>query len=125
MVEVAMVAPVIFFVVFCSIEFARVLMIRQALTNAIREGCRDASLATTLDSSDSEALVRQQLAKVIANSSDSSIVKVSFDPSFTGGVDSMTKIDAAVEVNCSDVSWFPLTIFSDATVRCTAQMIRE
>lgn len=37
-----MVAPVLFLFVFGIIEIGRMLMVRQALTNAAREGCRKA-----------------------------------------------------------------------------------
>lgn len=111
--------------VFASIEFARVLMIRQALTNAVREGCRDACLATTQDSSTSETVIRERLRKVIADVSDEEVLRISFDPEFNSGLDSLTTISAVVEVDCSDVSWFPLTIFSNTRIRCSAQMLRE
>ena len=43
-IEMAFIAPVIFAIVFGSVEFARVMMVRQSLTNAAREGCRHACL---------------------------------------------------------------------------------
>ena len=41
-VEFAFVAPFILFLVFGSIEFARMVMIKQVLTSAARDGCRHA-----------------------------------------------------------------------------------
>ena len=132
MVELAVILPIIVLILFSSIEFARMLMIRQALTNAAREGCRDACLATRLSSADCEDFIRLQLRKVIADATSTdeegvsdSCLRVTITPSFTNGIDTRTTVTANVEVNCSDVSWFPLTIFSNAKIRCSAQMIRE
>src|SRR5947209_5457878 len=50
-VEFAIVAPILVSLVLALIEFGRVLMVEQILTNAAREGCRTAVLegSTTTD----------------------------------------------------------------------------
>ncbi len=40
MVEFAIVAPLLFFLFFASMEFCRVAMIRHTADNAVYEGCR-------------------------------------------------------------------------------------
>ena len=46
-VEFAIIAPIVFLVIFGLMEMGRLVMVKQAVTNAAREGCREASLATT------------------------------------------------------------------------------
>src|SRR5437660_11704767 len=50
-VEFALVAPVFFILVFGLIEYGRLVMVQQVLTNAAREGCRVAILTTATTTS--------------------------------------------------------------------------
>ena len=69
-IEFAIVAPVFFLLMFGLIEFGRMMMVQQSLTNAAREGCRTAVLATTINSSDVEAAVRNYLQSVMSNAAN-------------------------------------------------------
>ena len=124
-VEMALVAPFVFFLFFVSIEFSRMMMVRQALTNAAREGCRKATLVTTRDSSEADLAVREKLTKVIAGASKEKVVRVEIEPGFTSSPDAGTKIVTTVEVNCDDVSWLPPMFFAGAKISATATMTRE
>lgn len=124
-IEMAMVAPVIFLMIFGSIEFARMMMVRQSLTNAAREGCRKACLITTQDSSDAETVIRRTLRGVIADSMNTNELRISFEPSFISGPPLGTEITAAVEVDCSDVSWLPPFFTAGAKIRASCKMTRE
>jgi Flp pilus assembly protein TadG len=106
-VEFAIVAPIFFLMVFGLIEFGRMMMVQQSLTNAAREGCRMAVLATTKNSAEVEAAVRDYLQSVMANASDSSEVRVTV-PASLANTTSGTSLGVAVEVDYTDVSWFPL-----------------
>ncbi|TFG81694.1 MAG: pilus assembly protein, partial [Chromatiales bacterium] len=75
-VEFAIVAPVFFLFVFGLIELGRIVMVQQALTNAAREGCRTAVPATTVDSAEVEAAVRNYLESVTSNASSVGKVRV-------------------------------------------------
>lgn len=123
-VELAMVAPVVLFLVFGAVEFSRMLMVRQAMTNAIREGCRNATLITTRTSSDAETIVRAKLAKVLPDTAEENLV-VSLTPSFNSPPSSNTAIVATASIQCSDVSWIPSSFFAGAQIRCSASMNRE
>ncbi len=80
LVEFAVVAPVLFLFVFGIIEFGRLLMVQQAMTNAARESCREASLITTLNSQDVDTAARNVMRSVMANALDTQKVRVNISP---------------------------------------------
>jgi Flp pilus assembly protein TadG len=88
-------------------EFGRMVMVQQSLTNAAREGCRRAVLATTVNSSDVESAVRDYLQSVMSNASNTSQVRVTL-PSNLANTPSGTNLTVAVEVDYTDVSWLPI-----------------
>jgi hypothetical protein len=124
-IEFALVAPFILFIIFGAVEFARMMMVKQALTSAAREGCRHATLATTLASEDSDTLVRQILKPTVSNSHDSGIVKINIAPSFSAKPDSGSVIVMAIEVDCSDITWLPEMFLCGGKIRGSASMSRE
>ncbi len=106
-VELAVVAPVLFLLVFTLFEFGRMVMVQQALTNAAREGCRVATLATTTSSLDAETAVRHYLQSVIPNAGNASTVAVNVNPSGLTGITPGTQITIDTSVSLADVSWLP------------------
>ncbi len=124
-VEMAFVAPFVFFLIFGSVEFSRMMMMRQALTNAAREGCRHASLVTTQNDTAAANVVRQRLRGTMSNYNDPNVVRIECSPSFSTSPDSGTRITISAEVDCADVSWFPGSIFAGARIRGTSSMNRE
>lgn len=124
-VEMAMVAPFIILLVFGSIEFARMMMVRQAMTNAAREGCRHACLATTGNANDSISIVKDTLTGVVRESAVNDVVRASMSPAFTTPPAAGTQMIMAVEVDCADVSWLPPVFYSGAKISVVASMARE
>ena len=124
-VEMALVAPVIFLLVFGSVEFSRMMMIRQALTNAARHGCRNACLVTTQSNTRPSTAIRDTLHGVIQNSAESDSIRISIEPAITSSLVTGSRITTMVEVDCSDVSWLPPFFTAGATIRGTATMKRE
>ena len=125
-VEMAVIAPVIFLLIFVQIEFARLMMVRQSVTNAAREGCRHASLVTTRDSDDSEKVVREFVAHVIGTSlANSEFVEVSYEPSFSSSPDHGTTITTTVDIDFDSVSWLPPFFAKGTTIHASAEMDRE
>ena len=124
-IEMALVAPVIFLMVFGAIEFARMMMVRQSLTNAAREGCRKACLITTQNSDDADSVIRGTLKGVILNSMNSETLVITMTPSFTEAPALGTEITAVVEVDCADVSWLPPFFTAGAKIRSSCTMTRE
>lgn len=124
-VEMAFVAPFVFMLVFTSVEFARIMMVKQSLTNAARAGCRAASLVTTRNANDAEGTARDVLRGTVADFDDPVLVRVSTNPDFSASPEQGTAITVDVEVDCADVSWLPPMFFAGAKIGASATMIRE
>jgi Flp pilus assembly protein TadG len=125
-VEFAFVAPVFFLFVFGLMEIGRMLMLQQAMTNAAREGCRAAGLASCINASQVETAVRDHL-----ESSDGTIawntskVRVTA-PGRLANVPSQTDLTVAVEVDYADATWLPLGYLGvNPTIAAEARRKRE
>jgi Flp pilus assembly protein TadG len=128
-VEFAVVAPLFFLLVFGMIEFGRMIMVQQVLTNASREGARRAVLdgATALG-------VKQA---VIDNMGDAQLMidvdNVDISPSDPSTAAYGTAISVTVHVPFSQVSWLPASMMkfflpsgqTDVTLTATTVMRRE
>lgn len=123
-VEFALVAPIFFLLVFGLIEFGRMMMVQQSLTNAAREGCRVAILATTKDGAAVEERMRDYLQSVMANAA-SGEVRVTV-PGNLATVTSGATLTVSVEVDYLDVSWVPLGYLGlNPTIAASQIGIRE
>ena len=102
------------------------MMVRQAMTNAGREGCRLATLVTTQTDGAAEQYIRDELQSVIGGSQNEEVLRIVFDPEFNGTyLANGTEITANVAVNCDDVSWLPPFLFQGIEIRSTSTMVRE
>lgn len=101
------------------------MMVRQGLTNAAREGSRHAALVTTQNSSDSKALVVSWLEGVIDQDGDEPVIRVEVTPANVSSLPPGTRITTQVEVDCADVSWLPPMFFAGAKIRAVSSMTRE
>lgn len=117
-VEFAVVAPVFFMLVFGMIEFGRLVMVQQILTNAVREGTRRAILpgATTTNVTDA---VNTYLAGSSINGATST---VSPDPSSATYGSSIT---VTVSVPFTAVSWVPPFFLGSTTLKAQCSMRTE
>jgi Flp pilus assembly protein TadG len=123
-VEFALVAPIFFLLVFGLIEFGRIMMVQQSLTNAAREGNRVAILPTTKNGADVEAAMRDYLQSVMANANTDE-VRVSV-PGNLDTVASGATLTVSVEVDYLDVSWVPLGYLGlNPTIAASQIGIRE
>jgi len=123
-VEFALVAPIFFLLVFGLIEFGRMMMVQQSLTNAAREGNRVAILSTTKDGAAVEERMRDYLDSVLANAA-SGEVRITV-PGNLGTVTSGATLTVSVEVDYIDVSWVPLGYLGlNPTIAASQIGIRE
>ena len=104
-IEFALLAPVLFMLVLGMIEFGRVLMVAQLLTDAAREGGRLAVVAGS-NTDKVTSTVDSFLTNAGVNGAHTS---VSPDPSAANQGDSIT---VTVTVPASVVSWLPTPIFT-------------
>jgi hypothetical protein len=124
-VEMALIAPVILALIFGSIEFGRMMMVRQALTNAAREACRHACLVSTFTASESVDVAQEALRGVIYKKPGVEVVMATVEPAFTSPPESGTSIVMKIEVDCSEVSWLPPVFYSGAKIQVMSSMLRE
>jgi Flp pilus assembly protein TadG len=114
------VVPVLILLVFGMLEFGRVMMVQQVLTNAAREGCRKATLPGS-SSSDVTAVVNNYLTS--SGISGANAPSVSPDPSSANAGDAIT---VTVSVPFNNVSWLPVPLFlSGKTLSATVVMCKE
>ncbi len=97
-VEFAAVAPVLFLLIFGMIEFGRMVMVQQVLTNASREGARVGILEGTTQS-EIKKTVKDYLAAA-------NIKEPDIDSVFDGD-----RLSVTVSVNFDQVTWLPAPIF--------------
>lgn len=124
-VEFALCAPVALALVFGVFEFARLSMVRQALTNSAREGCRKATLVTTQRTSAVESVIRTRMAGVISHPNDPQRVKIRTTPSNLSTLTSETPITTSIELDYSDVSLLPGWLLGTSKITVVATMERE
>lgn len=119
-VEFALVAPVFFTVVLGIIEFGRMAMVQQVITNAAREGAR----VGVLDGA-SFAKVQSKVSDYLsAGSIKGADVRVSPTPPSSAGYGE--PVSVRVSIPFGKVSWLPAPFFiADKTLTAEATMRRE
>ena len=118
--EFAVVAPLFFLLVFGMIEFGRMVMVQQVITNASREGARVAVLdgATT---SEVDTAVANYLSSASVEGAE---VSVNPDPPSSAGYGA--PVTVVVSVPFDQVSWLPSPMFlGGSTMSATTVMRRE
>ena len=115
-VEFAVVAPLLFLFIFAMIEFGRMVMVEQILTNAAREGARRGILEQTT-AAEVETIVSDYLT-----GSSISGATVTVSPDQLRQVGFGQPVTVSVSVPYSQVSWLPTPRFLGGT-NLTAQSV--
>lgn len=119
-VEFAIVAPVFFLLVFGMIEFGRMVMVQQVLTNASREGARRAVL-DGVSTTDVETAVNDYLANASISGATINVTTQAPTPP-----DIAESRIVTVSIPFSQVSWLPTPIFlGGRTLTASTSMRRE
>ena len=116
--EFAIVAPVFFLIVLGSFEFGRAIMVQQILTNAAREGARQAIVENAV-AADIEASVTSYL-----DSTTVAGVTVTVDPSSLQTIGFGDEVTVTVSVPYDQVSWLPVSSFMSGRVLTGESMMR-
>lgn len=124
-VEMAMVAPVLFLLIFGSVEFTRMMMVRQSLTNACREGCRHACLASAQSPTGPEEAARDIMSGVIENHATNENLIFTINPPLDPLPERGTDITVTTEIGCSSVSWLPPFFTGNTVIKTTCTMKKE
>jgi Flp pilus assembly protein TadG len=116
-VEFAVVAPVFLALVFGMIEFGRVVMVQQLLTNATREGARKGVLR---DSTDTD------VKATVVNYLQSASISITTGDVTVAGMTSGDTVTVSVTVPFNQVSWLSTPIFLNGhNLNASASMRRE
>jgi hypothetical protein len=121
-VEFAIVAPLFFLLVFGMIEYGRMVMVQQVITNASREGARRAVLdgATTAE-------VKSKVNDYLESAGiepKPEYVAVDPDPPTNAGY--REPVEVSVTVPFTEVSWIPAPMFlKGVDLSATTVMSRE
>ncbi len=119
-VEFAVVAPVLILLVFGMIEFGRMVMVQQIITNASREGARVA----VLDGSTRTGVETTVQGYLQSGSINGATVTVSPDPPSGAGYGAPVTVNVSVPFD--QVSWLSTPMFlGGITLRATTVMRRE
>jgi Flp pilus assembly protein TadG len=123
-VEMAVVAPVFFLLVFGMIEFGRAIMVEQILTNAAREGARLAVLDSATPVHDT---IITKVDTYLRNSGiTGATVTVSPNEPTDSSVKNGDPIKVTVTIPFTTVSWTPSPWFlGSQTLKATSVMRRE
>ena len=120
MVEFAIVAPLFFLLVFAMIEYGRMVMVSQIITNASREGARFAVLDDATNS-----YVEGKIEDFLEPSSISKF-DVTTVPSNIATATYGQAITVTVEVDFKDVSWLPSPMYlGGQKIKASTVMRRE
>lgn len=110
-VEFAIVAPLFFLLIFGMIEYGRMVMVQQVITNASREGARRA----VLDGA-TAAEVQTTVNNYLTSAGiDSNPEYVTLDPADPGAAGYRQAVTVSVTVPFSDVSWIPAPLYLGGT----------
>jgi Flp pilus assembly protein TadG len=118
-VEFAIVAPVFFLLVFGMIEYGRMVMVQQILTNASREGARYAVTLTTNDT----AAVQQKVKDYLTSAKIGGTPTVTVTWPASGSSGSSQPITVSVSIAFGQVSWLPSPMFVSSTTPLTATSV--
>jgi Flp pilus assembly protein TadG len=121
-VEFAIVAPLFVLFVFGMIEYGRMVMVQQVLTNATREGARIAVLEGATADEVRDAVVDYCTAsQVTVDTSD-----VTLDPADPSSASLGDPITVTIGIPFTNVSWLPSPMYLGATqLNATSVMRKE
>ncbi len=119
-VEFAVVAPIMIVLTLGMMEVGRMVMVKQIMVNATREGARLAVLPE-VDTSEVEAEVESQLQNAGISGATISVSPASLSSATAG-----TPITVSASVDASSISWIPKPMFSlQKTIAASTTMRRE
>jgi len=119
-VEFAIVAPIFFLLLFGMIEFGRMLMVQQLLTNATREGARFAVLEGSTEDEVTDLVVDYLGSTMVTINDDD----VSIDPT-PETANPGDPISVSVTVPYQEVGWLSPIFLSGTDMEATAVMRKE
>lgn len=119
-VEFAVVAPLLVMLTFGMIEIGRIVMVKQLMINASREGARLAVLPSS-----TEYQVIQQVQSELSSAYVSGAT-ITLNPASLASAPAGTPVTVSIAVNSASVSWLPKPMFViSQTITAATTMRRE
>jgi hypothetical protein len=118
-VEFAVVVPVFFILVFGMIEFGRMVMVQQVITNASREGARQA----VLDGATTAEVTTAVNSYLSSGSISGATITVSPNPPTNAAFGD--PVSVTVSIPFSQVSWLPSPMFLGGRVLTATTVMRR
>jgi len=118
-VEFAVVAPVFLLLVFGMIEYGRMVMVYQVITNASREGAR----AAVLDGATTNSVTTAVNDYLTTGAVSGATVTVSPDP--PSGAQNGDPVTVTVSIPFSQVSWLPSPMYLGSRTLSSATVMRR
>jgi Flp pilus assembly protein TadG len=122
-VEFAIVAPVFFLLIFGMIEYGRLVMVQQILTNAAREGARRAVLQDATSAA-VVSTVRNYLNRASINGNSPNLV-ITVSPAPESAQPSDETISVSLRLPYREVSWLPSPFFLGSTYMNAMSVMRR
>jgi hypothetical protein len=118
-VEFALVAPVFLMLVLGMIEYGRMVMVQQVITNASREGAR----AAVLDGATTSEVTATVTSYLTSGSISGATVTVSPNP--PSNAEFGDPVTVSVSIPFSQVSWLPSPMYLGATTLTATTIMRR
>jgi len=118
-VEFAVVAPVFLLLVFGMIEYGRMVMVYQVITNASREGAR----AAVLDGATTSGVTTAVNTYLTSGAVSGATVTVSPNP--PSGAQNGDPVTVTVSIPFSQVSWLPSPMYLGSKTLSSATVMRR
>lgn len=118
-VEFAVVAPLFFLLVMGMIEYGRMVMVQQVITNASREGARRAVL---------DGATAAEVTTTVTNYMTSSRITgatITVTPNPPSSAAAGSPVTVAVSIPFSQVSWLPSPMYLGATTLSATTVMRR
>lgn len=119
-VEFALIAPLMLLFTFGMIEISRMMMVKNAATQASREGARVAVLPGS-ESDDVRTRVQEELSLMSID-----VATIELEPEIISNAPPGSNVTVRIRVNPDDVSWVPSFLtFTIPEISATSVMRRE
>ena len=121
-VEFAIVAPVFFLLVFGMVEYGRMIMVQQVITNAAREGARvgvlDGSALSDVTTAVNNYLVASKIPIGLSN-------EITVTPNPPSSQTTGNPVTVTVSIPFNKVSWLPTPLYLGSTMLTATSVMRR
>lgn len=122
-VEMALVAPLLFTLILCTIEFGRAVMVANILTMAAREGARAGCVPGSANSEVTAAVNNELTGGGIPTGQVTTTIQVDAVTKDVSTAAVGSKVSVAVSVPVSAVTWLPSSFFLSSTAKLSGQAV--